>query len=592
MEHTVAKKKRWFGLQAKFLLFYFVFIILLIVSISLTYYYNSSRTLLDMATENTLAILQKNNRLIDDSLSMVSEYANGFVADEALTGYLDAYEQAQSTYEIYQLDAPISRLLNNYFLSARGVFSANVMTRRMPYGMLKASNIIPAGTFPESRVFRLALAAEGKTVWIPTYNFFEEYKQANIPSENASYQKVFTAAKLIRRMGDDYAVVVINFLEDIYRDVFQEHQANDQAIHLVVSPDGKVVSHENSALVGATLDLGWMGDAFERQNGFSIIELNGRECIMCYDTSRVTGWLSTLIIDRQALLQGLIQGILHNLAIIAVLILVVPLLLALFVNTGIIRPLDNLQQGMRTSGKGIFDRPVQESGFAEIRDLIRRFNRSNQHIDQLIHENYEAQLLKQEAELNAYNLQLNPHFILNSLNIINLELIRFGQESLSDTVVALSGMMEYTLRTRDSSVPFRQDWQHTSSYLQVMQKRYKGKFSVTADIQPELWETQVPKFFLQPVVENSVLHGFEGIDYPGEIIIRAYTEEDKRVFEVRDNGRGISPEVLAMIHAGETSRIGLNNIRYRIQYIYGEAFGLTAHSVPHECTVVKVTLPL
>ena len=592
MEQYRPAGKNRLGLRTKFLLFYFIFITLLIVFISLVYFKNTNKTVYDLVIRDTLAILQKNNQIIDDRFSAVSEYANGFVADDSLNAYLDMYQRAETTYEVYQLDAPVSKLLNNYFLSAKGVFSANVMTRRMPYGMLQASNIIPAGTFSQSRVYRAAVRAEGKTVWIPTYNFFDEYQQANIPSANASYQKVFTAAKLIREMDNDYAIVVINFLDGVYAEVFGGQQTDYQAIHLVAAPDGKVVSHTNPHLIGTTLDLSWLGNAFEERSGYDMIDLNGREYIMCYDASRVTGWLSVLIIDRQALMKEFTQSILRNLSILIAIVLVVPLLLALLINNGIIRPLDSLSQGMKKSGHGIFDVPVPEAGFAEIRDLIFRFNRTNQHIDQLIKENYETRLLKQEAEFNAYNLQMNPHFILNSLNIINLELIRSGQEELSEMAVALGRVMEYTLRTKEVMVLFRQDWENTSSYLQVMQRRYKGKFCVQTSIQNDLMDSRVPKFFLQPVVENSILHGFAGIDYQGVIQIRAFTEKDARVFEVEDNGKGIEPQVVERIEAGEGSRIGLNNILYRIKYAYGDGFGISVRSVPFQKTVVRITLPL
>ncbi len=465
------------------------------------------------------------------------------------------------------------------------------MTKRMSYGPIRSSNIIPAANFPQSNVYREAMNGEGETVWIPTYHFFEEYSQDYIPSENASYEKVFSAAKLIQKFDNDYAILVINFWDDVYSDVFSTSDFSSKGPYFIISPDGTVISHTNPTYAGAKLNYGWLDEAFRNKSGVEQLKLDGDDFIMCYDVSNVTGWMAGVIVRRSTLMEEFIQDISGNLAFIFIILTILPLIVVMLISNGVLQPLDALRKGIKASGSGDFDNPVPESGFSEIRRLIRRFNRMNTRIRQLIRENYEMVILKKEAELNAYNLQLNPHFILNSLNIINLALIQKGEDDLSDMVIELSQMMDYTLNTKDSLVVFSQDWTHTENYLKIMQRRYKNKFVFYAEIDPNLLETSVPKFFLQPFVENCIVHGFESLPYQGVIRITAKTDGDHRIFMIEDNGSGIDGRTLQKIYTCPEESIGIHNIQFRLQCIYGEKCSMEIQSEPHISTRIIIKIP-
>ncbi len=579
------------GLKGKFLIVYFLAISLLMCLIGTTYYNSTSSTLYGLVTADLVSLLQKNNQIIDQRLEIVSEYANGLMVDEDIDDCLTQYQKAEGDYEVFAIDRPISQLLNKYFLYSEDVFSVNIMTSRMSYGAIRTSNIIPAETFPQSRVYRAALLGNGETVWVPTYHFFEEYHQSYIQSENASYQKVFSAAKLIKNFDGDYAILVINFLDSVYSDVFNTQDMKAKGPYFIIAPDGKVVSHSNRSYLGATLDYGWLDDAFQKKSGYESIQINGEEFIMCYDVSNVTGWMAGVIVQRSTLMEEFIQNILGNLAFILIILMIIPLFVVMLISSSFLQPLDALQKGIRASGAGDFDNPVPETGFSEVRGLIHRFNKMNSRIRQLIRENYEMVILKKEAELNAYNLQLNPHFILNSLNILNLELIRKGEDELSEVVIELSQMMDYTLNTKESLVPFSLDWNHTENYLKIMQKRYKDQFRYTAEIDPGILNTEVPKFFLQPFVENSIVHGFTSLPYPGQIKISAKLTGSLRVFVIEDNGSGIDSGVLQIIGSSPEGSIGINNIRYRLRCIYGDDFQLEISSQPYTSTAVTIRIP-
>lgn len=579
------------GLQIKFFISYCLAISLLCGSVGLVYYKTTRHALYRLITKDAMTILQKNNQIIDQQLANIENYANSFVADRALNEYLSQYQEAQSVYEYYQLDRPITRLLHNYFSSSPSIFSAYVLTKQMSYGELFGSNIIPVQNFPQSSTCQNALEGAGRTVWIPTYDFFQEYGQSSIPSEKDPYRDVFSAAKLIRRTPDDYVILVINLLDDVYAQIFETQFMEYESSYLVLTPDGKIVCQSSTADPVLTKDLSVFDSAFQKGSGYTLLEFGGESFIVCYDTSRVTGWLSAWIIRQDTLVNQFIREMLQNLAVILILLIILPLLLILFINNRLIRPLDSLQSGIQKTGRGDFQTVVRIQGFAEIRALIRSFNEANEKIDRLIKENYESQLLKKEAELAAYDYQLNPHFILNTLNLINLDLIQNGDDELSETIASLSRVIEYTLRTRSLSVPFSVDLANTRNYLQIMEKRYKDRFTVEYEIDESMLSVQVPKLFLQPLAENSIKHGFSSPDRQGRLIIRARREGTLCIFEVEDDGCGFRPQVLEELQNKNSAHMGINNIRYRIQYLYGPEYGLTILPLFPCGTRIRIILP-
>lgn len=385
--------------------------------------------------------------------------------------------------------------------------------------------------------------------------------------------------------------MVINLLDDVYSQIFETQFMEYESSYLVLTPDRKIVCKSDTTDPAFTEDLSVFDSAFLKGSGYTLLKFNGESFIVCYDTSKVTGWLSAWIIRQDTLVNQFIREMLQNLAVILVLLILLPLILILFINNKLIRPLDSLQSGIQKAGRGDFQTVVRIRGFTEIRELIRSFNETNEKIDRLIKENYKSQLLKKEAELTAYDYQLNPHFILNTLNLINLDLIQNGNDELSDTISSLSRIIEYTLRTRSLSVPFSVDLANTKNYLQVMEKRYKSRFTVEYKIDETLLTVQVPKLFLQPLAENSIKHGFVSLDRPGRLIIRASRKDTLCIFEIEDNGCGFQPQALKEIRDKNSSHMGINNIRYRIQYLYGPEYDLAVLPLSPHGTLIRIALP-
>jgi two-component system sensor histidine kinase YesM len=260
--------------------------------------------------------------------------------------------------------------------------------------------------------------------------------------------------------------------------------------------------------------------------------------------------------------------------------------------SGIItHPIRTMIRAILITGEGKFQVKFKEHGSFEFRVLMRKFNDMNDKIQKLIEENYGIKIREKEAEIKSLNLQLDPHFMHNTLNLISLISLEKGEDEISELITGLSYMMKYIVK-KDNLVTFEEDFTYLKSYISIMTKRFEGKFTIEFDVDPVLLQTTVPKFFLQPIIENALIHGFERLDRKGKLSIKCYIEHHVRVFIVQDNGKGMTRDQVERLMNQNGGSVGLNNVYRRIQAIYGENYGVTVQSAPGEGTIVTVRMPL
>ena len=216
------------------------------------------------------------------------------------------------------------------------------------------------------------------------------------------------------------------------------------------------------------------------------MSIDGQETIVCFDTSKITGWVSLVVIPSDQLLGDMLKTIKSYLIYSLLLLIGIFIFTSYFVTGRITKPLLNLLKAFKQTGEGNFEISVDERGSKELVVLSKRFKDMNTKIQKLIEENYESKIREKEAEIMALNLQLDPHFMYNTLNVINLISVENGQDEISEMIVSLSKMLKYTVKTTSEIVPFKNDWEYLHSYILIMTKRFEGRFQVETDIDPAL----------------------------------------------------------------------------------------------------------
>lgn len=204
---------------------------------------------------------------------------------------------------------------------------------------------------------------------------------------------------------------------------------------------------------------------------------------------------------------------------------------------------------------------------------------------------------KYQEELLALQSQMNPHFLMNTLNTLKVMAVTARFDGMRDMVTALENILAAVLNRDGGFYRVSDELSVLNSYIYIMQFRYMDSFEVKMDITPETLNCKVPKLLLQPVVENSITHGFDGLDEQlGEIIVTGYIKGDKLIFEVTDNGKGMDEQTIEAVLKGEKRSgcrsIGVSNTHRRLRLNFGEAYGVQIQSEKGKYTKVRLSLPV
>ena len=236
---------------------------------------------------------------------------------------------------------------------------------------------------------------------------------------------------------------------------------------------------------------------------------------------------------------------------------------------------------------------------AEIDSLYKRYNKMQGRIQDLIDQVYYEKMRQKEAQYEALQSKISPHFLYNSLQTINSLCMLNRSEEAQEAVNALAEMLEYLVYENNEKVTLDRELSHIESYLKLQKMRYYEQFSVAMDIDPGCRECVISKLMIQPVVENAVIHGLAPRQGGGILEISAGCRDGILTVTVKDNGVGMSQEETERLYSymnsedrnSEKKSIGLSNIQERIRLKFGSGYGITIESKEGEGTRITIRMP-
>ena len=262
----------------------------------------------------------------------------------------------------------------------------------------------------------------------------------------------------------------------------------------------------------------------------------------------------------------------------------------------ILNPVHSVVEGMGQVQEGNLDMHLDPAGQSEIRRMIHSFNQMVRTLKTSITENEKAQERKHEAEIQALQSQINPHFLVNTLNSIRFMAQVSKFDGIRKMAEALIKIVSCSFRSNISFYNLREELEVLDSYLYLMRIRYSDGFETEYEVQEECLDCRVPRLILQPLVENSIVHGFDGEDM-GLLKISARQEEDRLILSVWDNGSGMTEDQIHEILQGkirksdDNTSIGMENVFTRLQLNFGGKCKEEIRSVPGEFTEIILQIP-
>ncbi|RUS47383.1 histidine kinase [Cohnella sp. AR92] len=302
------------------------------------------------------------------------------------------------------------------------------------------------------------------------------------------------------------------------------------------------------------------------------------------------------LLDELPLFQRVIKFI--PVAIIVVLVILIVLLSRL-----VFRPIQTLTSGMRILGKGQLEFRLKEGSSKEFQLITQQFNRMAEQIGDLKIDVYEEKMKVQQAELKHLQAQINPHFFMNSLNIV-FHLVELQKYPLIKKMIGhLVSYFRFIMSTNDSWITLASEMNHIRHYMEIQMVMYPDKLTFEERLPKELEDTLVPPLLVQPFVENAIKHGFVNNLLPFKVSITASTEagndgEPCLVIQIGDSGPGFDAERLESLNAGwyekePTDRhLGIWNVRRRLNMFFDERASLAFRNGPQGGGIVEMKIPM
>ncbi|MFA4034563.1 sensor histidine kinase [Blautia stercoris] len=291
----------------------------------------------------------------------------------------------------------------------------------------------------------------------------------------------------------------------------------------------------------------------------------------------------------------------YSLHFVAWLTLLLVGIILTFIDTLVFRnftePIYRLLYTMEKFGTGSYKVRAKEKGVGELKNLIKHFNVMADKLEEQMEEIRRNEQEKQRMEKKLLQSQINPHFLYNTLDSIIWMIRSEEYDGAGEMVSLLAKFFRISLSQGKDMIPLEKELEHATSYLAIQNIRFKDKFEFQVNAAPHLLNYLCPKLSIQPLLENAIYHGMEGMYEDGEIEIRIYEKEGAIKIEVADNGPGMTAEKLdyimhnKVVSSKRGSGIGVRNVNERIQLIYGKNYGITIASELDEGTVVTITIP-
>ena len=354
-------------------------------------------------------------------------------------------------------------------------------------------------------------------------------------------------------------------------------------------------------------------DKYEQmlENEKGIIESSADDQIILTAYQRIpsTNLLTTYMVNKDLAFESIYQ--LRNFCLlILAFVVAASVLIAYFVTKSISQPVDQLISVMKKAGNGEWNSRYPNSGNDEITILGDCFNEMAEKTGQLIEQVYLSEIRRQQislslknAQLDALLMQINPHFLYNTLDIIRWEAMyeANGESRVTHMIEAFSRLCRMGIHAGSNTITLSEGIRHGETYLEVINFRHQYKIELEKDFSIDTEKVYVPPFMLQPLFENAVTHAFGDASKGCRIILKGKIDRDTLFLIVADNGKGISSEECEKLNArmmdsdafrNSSESIGMVNVNQRIRLFYGSEYGIHVKSQQDRGTEITITLPV
>ena len=562
------KLLHWFNgikLRYKLAIFYSLFCFLPVMLLFWLSFLQMRSIIDDKGKMNLQSYLQQSVSSMDRTLDGYNSLSDYIAFDRTLA---EVFSMEYGTpYEQYeQLTQKVDPILRTASYFHGGMQQITIYTDN---GMVKHdTTVAPVSEIEETDWYQ-------KTLEHPGLNWFANYQE----------ETLFSARKLAfsgAREG-----VNILYMDVDYQKLFTPYAETliSECGLYITDQEGKLV-FEESRFSGKNQNYDLTYSEFLEQR-----DRGSTDYIILCEQSNTTGW--TVWLYQPVGLAGEAMRPIGVMAGVTILICIFAAVLAYFITSGMVSSrIERLTHFMQEVQDGSMDMQMESDDRDEIGMLYRGFGSMMKRIRTLINEVYLSKITQKEAELKALQAQINPHFLYNTLSLINWKALAAGEEDISRMTLALSTFYRTALNRGRNVLQVETELSNTRAYLEIQSMLHDGDFDYEIEVQPEILQCESLNLILQPLVENAIHHGIEEkTDGRGKITVRGWKEDNCVWFMVEDNGVGMEQEVADKILTMESKGYGVRNVDERIRLCYGEKYAMKVESVVGKGTKMTIHFP-
>ncbi len=562
-----------------------VFSLLIFLLISLNY---TEETVLDNSIDNTTQLIKQVNADIDSYINYMENISSLVTNNENVKEYLfeDNFSQGQKSLLVSQ----VLDQFNTIMEARQDICNIAVISSNGRY-------IINDGTdMLNEYVSLFSLDWYRHAFLYPDKTALSSSHVQNVIRNN--YKWVITLSKSIKNTKNNEAsgIFFIDLNYKVISDMCENNSLGERGYVFILDREGNIIYHPKQQLLYSGLTTERVDQVMENKTNYFVTNEGVQSKLYTISTSEKTGWTIAGVVYESELMKNKTRTQLLYI-LVAFLLLAAAMIVSAFVSARITRPIKKLKDSMKEVEQGHFDNAnIEVTSEDEIGSLSKSFNIMTAEIQKLMEENIYEQKQKRKSELRALQSQINPHFLYNTLDSI----IWMAEGNKNKEVVLMTASLAKLLRQSISNVnevlTIEQEIAYIISYLTIQKMRYKDKLEYEIDVDRDIYQYEIVKLILQPIVENAIYHGIKFKDKMCLLRIRGYSAGNNIIIKIIDNGVGMSKEVLAHIfdehkHNHKSNGVGVYNVQMRLQLYYGKNYGISYESAPEEGTTATITIP-
>ncbi len=383
-----------------------------------------------------------------------------------------------------------------------------------------------------------------------------------------------------------------------YQNILNKNLSFSNGVSYIINEREEIISSTNDALSATyRLKYGEIKDSLMSSNNFISKNVMGSTVYVAIYYLQTPKWFIVTVIPEKPLLAQ-VDAILLRLSLEVILSICIAIVLAMSLSKSITGRMSKVVHQMSAVKNGP-PTPLQPADSTdEVGELIDTYNYMANEMQNLIKQEQKTAENLRIAEFNALQAQINPHFLYNTMDMINWMAKDGKTDEVSEVVQRLSRFYKLTLSKKNTINSISDEIEHVTIYIELMNMRHGSGIDFVIDMPDELTNFSIPKLTLQPIIENSILHGIlEKPEKSGTIIITGWEENDDIILLVSDDGIGIPEDTLKDILAQrpishtQGSNVAISNTHHRLQILFGEKYGLSYSSTLGVGTEVTIRIP-